>query len=273
MEQRFALLYPCGQGLRSRDLFAMNSLRVLIVDDEPVIRQGMRDLLAEFVEVEIAGECETGGQAIEAIRSQRPDVVLLDVQMPDCSGLDVVRQIGPERMPLVIFVTAYDEYALAAFELNAIDYLLKPFHEDRLRKSIERARRTAADQNQAALTRRLEALLTTAERGRPSRIAIRQGNGYQFVPVESIDWIESANNYVELHCGNQTHILGETLSAIETKLPADFVRVHRCRIVNVSRITAVHNGFAGTYELQLRGGIRLATGRQFRSAVQGLFER
>jgi two-component system LytT family response regulator len=118
----------------------MNTLRVLIVDDEPVIRQGIRDLLAEMAEIEVAGECETGAQAIEAIEARRLDLVLLDVQMPDCSGLDVVRRIGVERMPMVIFVTAYDEYAVAAFEINAADYLLKPFHGDRLRKSIERAR-------------------------------------------------------------------------------------------------------------------------------------
>lgn len=142
---------------------------------------------------------------------------------------------------MVIFVTAYDEYAVGAFEINAIDYLLKPFHEDRLRKSIERARQALAERDQAALTCRFEALLKTADHTLPARLVIRNGSRYEFVPVDSIDWIESANNYVELHCGAGIHILGETLSGIERRLDSrKFMRVHRCRIVNISRITAVH---------------------------------
>ncbi len=248
----------------------MSNLRLLIVDDEPLIRLGVRNGLAGLAGIEIAGECESGAQAIHSILSQPIDLVLLDVQMPDCTGLDVVRQIGPQRMPMVIFVTAYDEYAVKAFEMNAVDYLLKPFDDERLRNSIERARERHATRNQSALTQQLQTLLET-RREWSERFVVRNTDRYEFVAVESIEWIESADNYVQLHCGTKMHLLGETLTGVQEKLdPRKFQRIHRCRIVNVSRITAIHPMVNGTYSVELRNGTRLTTGRQYKDAIQGL---
>src|SRR6266849_895356 len=176
----------------------MSNLRLLIVDDEPLIRLGVCNGLAGLAGIEVVGECESGEQAIQAILSQQIDLVLLDVQMPDCTGLDVVRQIGAQRMPMVIFVTAYDEYAVQAFEMNAVDYLLKPFDDERLRNSIERARERHATRNQSALTQQLQTLLDT-RREWSDRFVVRNTDRYEFVAVESIEWIESADNYVQLH--------------------------------------------------------------------------
>jgi two-component system LytT family response regulator len=249
----------------------MSNLRLLIVDDEPLIRSGIRAGLARLPDVEVVGECENGNDAIEAILSRQPDLVLLDVQMPDCSGLEVVRRVGPDRMPLVVFVTAYDEYAVKAFEMNAVDYLLKPFDEERLERSVERARERLALRDRAALSRQLHALVEAQRRAYAPRIVVRNGDRHEFVAVDSIDWIEAANNYVLLHCGPKTHLMSETLTAMETRLdPQRFVRIHRGRMVNVSRILAVHSLAGGSFELEMKSGIRLSTGRQFRGAVQAL---
>jgi two-component system LytT family response regulator len=252
----------------------MTKLRLLIVDDEPLIRSGLRNELATFAEVEVVGECEDGRGAIAQIEALRPDVVLLDVQMADCTGLDVVRAIPAEYMPMVIFITAYDEYAVKAFELNAVDYLLKPFDDERLRKSIKRACERRKDESQEVLTHQIQALLDTTGHRWPERFVVRDGERFEFVAVESLDWIESANNYVQLHCGMKTHLMLETLSRLEQKLdPHKFVRVHRGRIVNVSRIRAAHVMLNGVYELELHGGLRLSTGRQFKDAVQSLLRK
>lgn len=249
----------------------MNKLRLLLVDDEPLIRKGLRHALSSVPDVEVVGECGSGREAIQAISTQHPDMVLLDVQMPECSGLDVVREVGPKDMPPVIFVTAYDDYAVRAFELNAVDYVLKPFEEQRLRESIERARVRIAQDDQAVLTQKLEALLESQRRNWPERLVVRNGERYEFVPVDSIDWIESANNYVQLHCGSKQHLLAETMTSLEGKLdPTRFARIHRGRIVNIKRIVALHPLFSGTYALELQGGIRITTGRQYKEIVQNL---
>jgi two-component system, LytTR family, response regulator len=206
----------------------VNSLRLLIVDDEPLIRTGIRSGLAGVDGLQIVGECGSIGQAIEAIMSAQPDLVLLDVQMQDGTGLDVVQQIGPARMPPVIFITAYEEYAVKAFELNAVDYLLKPFDEERLQLSIKRARERIAAEHQSSLAEQLQALLDSKKRKWPERLVVRNGERFDLVSVESIDWIESANNYVLLHCGMKEHLLGETLTNLENRLdPHKFLRIHR----------------------------------------------
>jgi two-component system LytT family response regulator len=196
---------------------------------------------------------------------------LLDVQMQDCTGLDVVEKIGPEHMPPVIFVTAYDEYAVKAFELNAVDYLLKPFDNQRLRNSVERARERIAGQKQNVLAEQLRMLLDSRTRPWPERIVVKDGERFDLVPVDSIDWIESANNYVLLHCGQKHYLLGDSLTNLEGRLnPTRFLRVHRCRIVNLARILAIHPMASGTYEVELRGAVRLGTGRQYKDVVQSL---
>lgn len=252
----------------------MDKLRLLIADDEPLIRRGLRTALANQPAVEIIAECENGAEAIREVLSKQPDLVLLDVQMPDCDGLEVLRQVGVERMPPVIFVTAYDEYAVQAFELNAVDYLLKPFDEARLSASIQRARDRLASKDFQSAAQRLQNLLEVGRKPWAERLVIRNNDRYDFVPVEKVDWVESANNYVLLHCGPKAHLLSETLTGLEKRLdPEKFVRVHRGRIVNVSRIVAAHTMMNGIYELELNTGARLSTGRQFLDAVQRLIRR
>ena len=249
----------------------MSKLNLLIVDDEPLIRKGLRNALSVISDLEIIGECSSGEEAIQVISAEKPDLVLLDIRMPDCSGLDVVRKIGPAQMPPVIFITAYDDYAVNAFELNAIDYVLKPFEEARFLESIDRARKRIAEQSRTALSQRLEELLASKARKWAERIVIRNGERYEFVPSDSIDWIESANNYVQLHCGTKQYLLGETLTSIQGRLdPAKFIRIHRGRIVNTKRILAVHPLLSGTYEIEVVGGVRFTSGRQYKETVQNL---
>lgn len=251
----------------------MHNLRVFIVDDEPVIRAGLRQGLEKMDGVELAGEFSTGAEAIAAVLSRPPDLVLLDIQLPDCTGLDVVRQVGPTRMPMVIFVTAYDEYALKAFDLNAVDYLLKPFDEERLARSIERARSRMALNQQSLLSSHLRELLKAQEQFGPQRLVVRNGERYDFVPLETIDWIESADSYVKIHCGGKELLLHETLTSLETRLdPRRFARIHRQRIINVSRLVAIHPILNGTYELELRSGVRLSSGRQYRESIQAMLK-
>ena len=249
----------------------MSSVRLLIVDDEPLIRQGIRAGLSDLEGIEIIGECDCGSHATEAILAKGPDLVLLDVQMPDCSGLDVVRRIGPENMPAVVFITAYDEYAVAAFELNAVDYVLKPFDDDRLQAAIVRAQQRISGNRQAVLVQQLQSLLETKHRSWPERLVVREGERLEFVPVDTIDWVESANNYVVLHCGPKQHVLTETLTNLDKRLnPNKFLRIHRCRIVNITRIVSAHPFLSGTYQLELQNGTRLGTGRQFNDVVRRL---
>jgi two-component system LytT family response regulator len=262
----------------------MPPLRALIVDDEPLIRLGVRRALEAMADVAVAGERGDVADAVEAIGALAPDLVILDVQMPGGTGLDVVRRLGPARMPAVIFVTAFDAYAVQAFEVNAVDYVVKPFDPERLQAAVERARTRLRAREGEGLARRLEALLTAHEAAPPApnggaghaasppdRLAVRSGERIDLVPVDRIDWIEAADNHVELHCGAARHLLGETLTSLERRLDARrFLRVHRSRMVNRDRIVAVHVLVGGTYELELRDGTRLTSGRQYRDAVQQL---
>ncbi len=247
------------------------TLQLLIVDDEPRIRSGIRDDVAGFESIEVAGECGCVAEAVAAIRSQKFDLVLLDVQMPDGTGFDVIREIGPQDMPAVVFVTAYDTFAIRAFDVNAVDYLLKPFDDVRLRESIDRVRERLTKPTE--LVRHLEGLLEARESRFVQRLVVRNPDRFEFVPVESIDWIESANNYSLLHCRTKDHIFGENLSALEQMLdPKEFVRVHRCRIVNLARVVAASPIAGGVFELELQSGGRVGTGRQYSERVRGLLK-
>jgi two-component system LytT family response regulator len=175
-------------------------------------------------------------------------------------------------MPVVVFVTAYDKYAIQAFEVNAVDYLLKPFDQSRLLASIERVRERLAGSAQD-LTRRLEALIQAREAKWPQTLVVRNGDRFDFVSVASVDWIEAANNYAVLHCGSVDHVFAESLTGLEMRLdPSKFLRVHRSTIVNSSRIVAAHTMPGGVYELELRGGVRINTGRQYREKVRKLLD-
>jgi two-component system LytT family response regulator len=249
----------------------MNRLRLLIVDDEPLIRLGIRHDLSGVPSVEVAGESGCVAEAVEAIRSNQFDLVLLDVQMPDGTGFDVIREIGPGRMPAVVFVTAYDKYAIQAFEINAVDYLLKPFDESRLRESVERVRERLA--RPSVLIRQLETLIEARETRWPRTLVVRNGERFDFVPVESIDWIESANNYSLLHCRANDYLFSEKLTSLERRLnPDKFRRAHRCYIVNLTRIVAAHTIAGGVFELELQGGTRIRTGRQYSEGIRTLLK-
>jgi two-component system, LytTR family, response regulator len=247
----------------------MNRLRLLVVDDEPLIRVGIRNDLSGIEWVQICGECGCVAEAVDAIRSNQFDLVLLDVQLPDGTGFDVVREIGPQRMPAVVFVTAYDKYAIQAFEVNAVDYLLKPFDESRLLESINRVRERLSQPS--GLIRQLEGLIETHETQWLQRLVVRNGERFDFVPVDSIDWIESANNYTLLHCRSTSHLFSAILTSLERRLdPTKFLRVHRCHIVNVTRIAAVHAIAGGVFELELHDGTRIRTGRQYSEKIRNL---
>jgi two-component system LytT family response regulator len=251
----------------------MNPLRLLIVDDEPLVRRGIRHALSAAEQIEVIGECASGAEAVEAVLSHRPDLVLLDVQLQDSTGLDVIRQIGPERMPPVVFLTAYDEYAVAAFELNAVDYVLKPFDEARLRQSIQRARDRIAFRDEHSMGEKLQSLIELQSEKWPERLVVKNGERFDIVPVDSIDWIESANNYVQLHCGQTQYTLSETLTRLEHRLdPAKFLRIHRGRIVNIGRLATVHTMLGGTYQIELQNGTRISSGRQYKHTIQAIIK-
>lgn len=249
----------------------MNILQLLIVDDEPLIRTGIRNDLSAIESVHVAGECGSVAEAVGSIRSGRFDLVLLDVQMPDGTGFDVIRDVGPQHMPAVVFVTAYDKYAIQAFQVNAVDYLLKPFDDLRLKESIERARERLS--RPAELMRHLEALLEARGEQWTQRLVVRTGDRFDFVSVETIDWIESANNYTMLHCRSKDYLYGESLTALERLLdPGRFVRVHRSHMVNLTRIVGVNAIAGGVYELELQGGARVSTGRQYSDRIRKLLK-
>lgn len=263
-------------------------LRVLIVDDEPLARARLRELLAEEADLEIVGECANGAEAITGITQKDPHLVLLDIQMPEIDGFGVVRAIGVERMPAVIFVTASDAHAVRAFDVHAVDYVLKPVDRDRLLEAVGRAKRSIdrppgpeADRDVharlAALVAEVSAAVaTTAATGGAgvARLAVKGDGRVVFVRTADVDWIEAMDNYVRLHVGRETHLMRETLSHLEQRLPArSFLRIHRSTIVNVERIREVQPWFAGDYVLILVDGTKLTTGRRYRAAVQGLFDR
>lgn len=238
----------------------MKKLRVLIVDDERICRGGLTRLLNADPDVEIAGECANGLEAIAAIRTQKLDLVFLDVQMPEMNGFEVLRALAPEETPRIIFVTAYDQYAIQAFEVNALDYLLKPYSDERFRGALARAKAGRA----ISLTTLLE------KAPAPTRFVIRSGARARFITAEDVDWIEAAQNYVCIHVGDESGLLRETMASLETLLqPQHFVRIHRALLVNGRRIREIIAIGDGEYEVQV-GGRLLKSSRRYRRAVTAL---
>jgi len=253
----------------------MEKIRTLIVDDELLARRGIRAQLKEESDIEIVAECGNGRDAIKIIEEQKPDLVFLDIQMPELDGFAVVEAINHERLPAVIFVTAYDKYALRAFEVHALDYLLKPFDTERFTKALERARKQIERRSIRDLSKRLQSLIDDLKTNQryAERLVIKQAGRIFFLSVEEIDWIEAADNYVRLHAGRDTHILRETMSSLESRLdPTQFIRVHRSTIINVERIKELHPMFRGEYEIILRDGTRLTSGRGYRDRLQEFFK-
>jgi two-component system LytT family response regulator len=246
-------------------------VRVLVADDEPLARERLRTLLAHEDWVELIGECPNGLEAIDAISRLKPDLVFLDIQMPGASGFEVIEAVGPGRMPLVVFVTAFDQYALRAFDVHALDYLLKPFDRERFHEALVRARQHLERRGNGDLERRLLELVQdlTPSAQRLERFVIKAGGRVFFVRADEIDWIEAAGNYVKLHVGNDSHLFRETMNSLETQLDPDtFFRIHRSHIVNIERVKELQPWFNGEYVVFLRNGTRLTLSRGYREKLQ-----
>jgi two-component system LytT family response regulator len=246
-------------------------IRALIVDDEPPARLRIRTLLAGERDVAIVGECGDGASALELIRGTAPDLVFLDVQMPEMDGLAVVEALAGARMPGVVFVTAYDVHAVRAFELHALDYLLKPVDGDRFARTLERVRRVAPGD----WSERLERFLTdhAAVRRRLERLVVREPGRVHVIRVEEIDWIEAAGNYVQVHAGGASHLVHETLTAMAARLASSqFRRIHRSVLVNVDRIREIELGRRGDGRVLLGDGTRLTLSRTYRAALADLLD-
>ena len=249
----------------------LTKTRAVIADDEPLGRQRLRMLLAEEPWIEVVAECADAPAAIAAIEKFRPRLVFLDVQMPGGSGFDVIEAVGADRMPFVIFVTAFDRYALRAFDVHALDYLLKPFDRDRFRQSLERAREQIDRRTEGDLEQRLLALVNDLKPGpQPlERFVIKSAGRVFFVRSGDIEWIEAAGNYVKLHVGHETHLFRETMNALEAKLDqAMFFRIHRSHIVNLERVRELQPWFNGEYVVFLTSGARLTLSRGYREKLQ-----
>jgi two-component system LytT family response regulator len=250
-------------------------ITTLIVDDEPLAREGLRMLLAEDPEVAAIHEAKDGREAVAAIRNVRPDLVFLDVQMPEMDGLAVVAEVGAERMPAVVFVTAHDRYAIQAFEINAIDYLLKPVTGERFRQALARAKERLRATPAGDASRQILSLLETiASPPRYlKRLAVRSAGKTVFVDADDIDWIEAAENYVQVHAGRTGHLIHVTMNTLEKSLdPETFVRIHRSVIVNVQRIKELQPALHGEYAITLANGVRLQSGRMYNAKLRALAE-
>lgn len=248
------------------------TLRVLVVDDEPLARERIRELLRACDGIEVVGECADGESAVAAIEAHSPDLVFLDIQMPALNGFDVLEALGAGRLPGIIFITAFDEYAVRAFETGALDYLLKPVTAERFQAALERASarlvRRGADDD-ATLRALLDRL--RADRGHATRFVARDGARITFVNVADVDWIDASGNYARLHAGSRTHLLRETLKSLESRLdPAEFVRVHRSAIVRLERIVSLEPYFHGEYIVTLQDGTKLTASRSYSARLRAL---
>jgi two-component system LytT family response regulator len=248
------------------------TIRALIADDEPLARERVRTLLGSEPDVEVVGEAKDGLETVDAIMATTPDLVFLDVQMPKLDGFEVIDTVGPERMPSVVFVTAFDQHALRAFEVQALDYLLKPFDQERFQSALKRIRRQMDSQETGDLGRRLLALVKDLKSDqRPSRsdrLVVKSGGRLFFLRADEIDWVEAAGNYVRLHVGAESHLHRQTLADLNARIdPSRFVRIHRCAVVNLDRVVELRGARSGHYEVLLRGGARLSMSRRYRRQV------
>lgn len=259
-------------------------LRTVIVDDEPTARRGLRLLLERDRGVEIVGEAAGGAEAAELIKREQPDLVFLDVQMPGCDGFEALAKVGDAASPAVVFVTAYDEHALRAFEINAVDYLLKPYDDARFAAALQRAkeevRRRSADQVNTRLTQLLEYLQHDDARPAPARddgatdrILVKSSGEILFLKAEEIDWIEAEGDYMKFHVGGRAHLMRETMARLEARLdPKRFIRIHRSTIVNFDRLRKLSPSFAGEYAVILHDGTKLKLSRGYHERIAALLK-
>jgi len=254
------------------------AIRTLIVDDEPAARAALQSLLANDREIAVIGECADGRSAVERIEREHPDLVFLDVQMPGMNGFDALRALEVAELPEVVFVTAYDEYAVRAFDVHAADYLLKPFSDERFRLALTRAKQQVRRRRLGELSDRLTTLLDTVGRGGAAaasasqylrRLVIKSGGRATILPVRDIDWIEAEGDYVKIHTGKVSHLLRETMKRLEVQLdPARFVRIHRSTIVHIERIKEIQPYFHGEYVVLLQDGTSLKLARGYRQHLE-----
>ncbi len=248
----------------------MTKISALIVDDERLSRQRIRRMLSADGDVDVVGECSNGRDAVEFLKTSAPDLMFLDVQMPECDGFAVL-EASAHSVPATIFVTAYDEYALRAFDVHAVDYLLKPFDDARLAEAVRRAKDHLGKRNASAERDRLRLLLEELQKTqrRRKRIAVRAGENVLLLRVDQIDWIEAADNYANLHVGPDKYLVRETMNSLEHSLdPAAFIRVHRSAIVNIDRIKALQPWFRGDYRIVLNTGEHITLSRSYRQNLQ-----
>lgn len=249
------------------------TIRAMIVDDEPLARRRIRDLLAGASDVEVVAECANGRDAIKRIEASVPDLLFLDIQMPEIDGFEVLETIGVGRVPIVVFVTSYDQFAVRAFEAQALDYLMKPFDDQRFNATLQRVRARLGNRNRDDIEDRLSALLNEVRgrRGYLKRLAVPVGNRSVFIRAREIDWIGAERNYIRVYSGGKGYLLRDSLTRIEAELdPAMFCRIHRSTIVNIDRIQSVETTFRGEYVLTLNDRTRLTAGRSYREALHSL---
>ena len=248
-------------------------IRALVVDDEELARERIRDMLYADPEIDLIGECANGREAVEAVRKKSPDLVFLDIQMPGKNGLEVLESLGPDRLPAVIFVTAYDQYAVRAFEVHALDYLLKPFDQMRFQKALERAKAQILGGQKGEIGQRIMSALEQIKT-KPDyleRLVVKTNGRVFFVKTSEIDWLEAEGNYVRLHSGKESYLLRETITALESQLdPKIFMRVHRSAIVNINQIQELQPWFHGEYRVMLNSGIQLTLTRSYKDRLHDL---
>jgi two-component system LytT family response regulator len=260
-------------------------LRALVADDEPTARRGVRLLLEKENDITVVADARDGLETIAKIRELKPDLVFLDVQMPGADGFDVIGQIGSAGMPAVVFITAYDEYALRAFDVNAVDYLLKPYEDSRFRAATTRVREAARQRKAASVNAKLTQLLhylettpasTAAQAARepfPDRILIKTSGEIFFLKPEEVDWIEAEGDYMVFHVGGKTHLLRETMARLEARLdPKKFIRIHRSTIVNIDRVKKLSPSFVGEYAVVLHDGTKMKLSRSYQERLQALLK-
>jgi two-component system LytT family response regulator len=244
-------------------------IRVLVADDQPMARERLISLLAAEPGVEVTATASSGPETVEVIRQSSPDLVFLDLQMPGMDGFKVIEAIGVDRMPPTVFVTAYDEYAVRAFEVQAIDYLLKPFGRQRFQSALARARKHLERDRQGELAQRLSELLRTGRSETTERLLVKAGGRVSFVDIESIDWVEAEGNYVRIHAGSQVYLMRETMNGLIARIgERQFFRIHRSRIVNITRVKELIIAGGGDYQVLLWDGTRLGLSRLYRDALQ-----
>lgn len=255
----------------------MGTLRALIVDDEPLARRGLRMMLSEEPDVEIVAECASGPEAVARIREEEPNLVLLDIQMPEMDGFEVIQRIGPARMPITIFVTAYDQHALRAFDAHALDYVLKPIVGSRFQEALRRARDQLRLHELGDLRRQVRALLremqsqSSGDASYAKRLVVKEAGRVFFLPTDEIDWIETAGNYVKLHTREGTHLLRTSMTSLEDKLdPNLFLRIRRSKMVNTDRIKELRPVSNGEYIFVLKDEKELTSSRRYRSNLNRL---